>query len=548
MKKIKVLIAIIILVIVIGFGSFGFYKMTTPNRIESQNKLEKSWQKELSSGDYTLDNPYIVQNPYGSNELATYVGFEYDQPVSYEYTVTGDIPFTYSNDEESKVVILPIAALYNNTVNKVNISLYSDGAEVESSIIKIDTTNTEINSELNKANIDTDNEKELNQFMNGKFIIDNYTNLYDANGDLRATAIAPESDYAYLKVIDDQFLVADKTIPGAKYRTILFSYSIMGRINPDIYFEAPEGTKFHHDITKAGDKLYALTSSISDDSDFEDSYKESLITVYSKSGKIIETIDMSEFFDVENVDMVNQGANARDIHLNSLDYYEPENLLIIDSRSYSQIIGFDLDTNEVVWILDDADTVGSDHADLVLTPTEGMEYPSGEHTAFVANEYIDEDVIQDGMLYISVFDNRQCIGSDEKEYTNDLLEDPNMVTCAEADQFNSRGLVYEIDLDNLTVTTIKEIEFNSRTSFKGGFNMLADGYKTTYVANAKKFEIYNQNDKLIGTYNIHTKEEFGVEEYATMTQEEIEDAEEAAFLYRAVTFTTEEVQSLVEIN
>lgn len=548
MKKIKILLAIIVLVIVVLVGSFDYYKMSTPNKIEDQNKLEKTWKKELSSGDYTLDNPLIIQNPYSSNELAAYVGFEYEQPVSYEYTVEGDIPFNYSNEEESKTVILPVVGLYNNTNNKVDLTLYNEGVEVESSIIKIDTTNTEIITELNQADIEANNKQELETFMDGKFIIDNYTNVYDANGDLRATAIAPDSDYAYLKIIEDQFLVADKAVAGAKYRTMLFSYSMMGRINPDFFFEAPKDTKFHHDVAQVGDKLYALTSSTSEESDFADSYKESLISVYSISGKLLETIDMSEFYKVDNVDAVNKGSNARDIHLNSLDYYEQENLLIIDSRSYSQIIGYDLDTNEVSWILDDADTVGSDHEDLLLSPIGDIQYPSGEHTAFVANDFIDADEVKDGMLYISVFDNRQCIDSNEKEMTKDLAEDTDMIACSEADDYHSRGLVYEIDLENLTVETIKEIEFNSRSSFKGGFNMLADGYKTTYVANAKNFEVYNSEDELIGTYNLHTKEEIGAAEYAAMSKEEVEDAEEAAFLYRAVAFTTEEIQSFVEIN
>lgn len=548
MKKMKLIPLIIVLVIIVGVGSLAFYKMTTPKKIETQHALEKSWKDELSSGDYTIENPLIIQNPYDSNELAAYVAFKFDEAVSYEYTVNGNVPFTYSNEEETKTVIIPIVGLYNDAVNKIDLTLFSDGEQVKNSAIEIDTTNTKINSELNTADI-SDETAELKEFMSGKFFMDNYTNLYDENGDLRATAIAPDSDYAYLKIIDDQLLVADKTVKDTTYRTILFSYNIMGRINPDFFFEAPEGTKFHHDIAQVGDKLYTLTSPIGKDSDYQDSYKESLITIYSiSSGKELETIDMTDFYNVSNVDMTNKGANAGDIHLNSLDYYEKENILIIDSRSYSQIIGYDLDTNEVSWIIDDADTVGEDHKDLLLTPVGDMEYLSGEHTVFVANDYIDSEDKQEGMLYLSIFDNRQCINSDEKEYVKDLSENQDMLTCAEADQFNSRGLVYEIDLENRTVSTFKEIEFNSRSSFKGGFNMLPDGYKTTYVANAKKFEIYNKDDELIGVYTLHTKEELSPEKFATLTQEEIEEAEEEAFLYRAITLSTEEVQSLVEFN
>lgn len=537
MKKRLVIVSLMFLV-VLGGGMYEYKihnQKDVPQKITKQTNIEKKWLNELKIGNYTIDNPYIIQNPYNSNQLAAYVAFKYDEAVTYEYTVNGDIPFTYTSDSPSKTIIIPIVGLYNDTNNKIDISLSKDDQEVAKTTVEISTKDTTIDDEINTADIKTNSADELTSFMDGKFIIDNYTNIYDANGDLRASAIAPDSNYAYLKVIDNQFLVADKTSTDSKYNTMLFSYAITGRINPDVYFEAPKGTKFHHDFTKVGNKLYALVSSVSDDSDYANSYTESLFAVYSKKGKLENVIDMTDFYDVDATDLVNQGANVNDVHLNSLDYYKAGNLLIIDSRSYSQIIAYNLTTKSVEWILDDPATVGEDHQDLLLSTTGAMEYPSGEHTVFVANDYIPFAKKKDGMLYLSVFDNRQCVSEDGTEYTNELSEDPDFATCAEADDLNSRGIIYEIDLDNKTASTFDVIDFNSRTSFKGGFNLLADGYKTTYVANAHNFEIYNSDDELIGTYKLHTQENENI-------------TEDEAFLYRAVTFTTEQMQNFVEIN
>lgn len=533
----KKIIAIILVVIVILFG--GLYVLKNhgvPDKITEQNKIEKEYLNQFDKGDYTVDEPLIIVNPYESNQLAAYVGFKSDEQVSYEYTVQGDIPFTYTSDELTNDVIIPVVALYNDTVNKVEINTFDkNGSAVDSTILEISTKESTIPTEVATADVTNVKKDEFTKFMDGKFLIDNYTNIYDADGNLRGYNLAPTSQYAYLKIIDDKFLVVDKWGADSGYNKVIYSYSMMGRIDPDYYLISPEGTKFHHDFTQVGDKLYALTSSVSDDSDYVDSMKESLVSVYSlKTGKLEQTIDFSEYFESDD-NKPNLGANANDLHLNSIDYYEPENMLIIDSRSYSSFFGYSLDTNQIEWVFDDADTVGANISELLLTPVGDVEYPSGEHTAFVANDYVPDDIKQDGNLYISVFDNRQCLNSNEKEITKERSEDADIPACNNIDGLKSRGILYEINLEDKTVKTVWKIDFDTYTGFKGGFNMLANGYKETYVANATSYEVYNADNELIGKYKIHTSEdEFG--------------NEDIPFLYRANSVKTETLQQFVELN
>ncbi len=538
MKKKFIIGGLLLLVLATGAYFLLSRDEDIPQKIVDQNNLEEKWMNKLKEGDYTIDDPYVIQNPYDSNELAAYVAFNYDDAVTYEYTVNGDVPFAYSSDKASKEVIIPVVGLYYNTNNKVDITLKNkNGDVVDQTQVSLSTKDTEIDKKISTADVTTEDKDEFDSFMDGRYFMDNYTNVYDANGDLRATSIAPDSNYAYLKVIDDQLLVPDKETDDSASHDIIFSFALTGRINPDIYYRAPEGMKFHHDFTKVGNKLYALTSSIDDSSGYADSYSESLITIYNKNGSVDHIIDMSDFYDVEDPDKVNAGSNANDIHLNSLDYYEAGDLLIIDSRSYSQIIGFNVNTEEVEWIIDDPSTVGKDHEDLLLSTSDDMEFTSGEHTVFVANDYIDDSIKEDGILYLSIFDNRQCLDNDNKEITKDLEDDAATETCTSYTDHTvkSRGLVYAVDLENKSVEEITNIDFNSYTGFKGGFNLLEDGYKTTYVANAHKFEIYNADDKLIGYYTLNTTE-------LPVASEDV------PFLYRAVSFTTEQMQHFVEIN
>ncbi len=536
MKK-KYIIGGILLLVLVGSAYFALKPKTDiPDKIIKQNTQEQKWLDKLDTGDYTIDNPYIIQNPYDANELSAYVAFKSDKAVTYTYTVNGDIPFTYTSDKVSRNVIIPVAGLYYNTDNKVDITIKDKkGNSVDKTTVTIDTTNTDITKDLSTADVTVEDDNSFDEFMDGRFFIDNYTNVYDADGNLRAANIAPDSNYAYLKIFNNQFFVPVKSDSDGEH-DLLLSYSLIGRINPDVYYHAPPGMKFHHDFTMVGNKLYAFTSSVSDDSGYADSYTESLITVYNKNGSINKIIDMSDFYNVDSEDSANKGANADDLHLNSIDYYEPENLLIIDSRTFSQIIGYSLDTNQVEWIIDDPDTVGDDHKDLLLKNIGDMEYASGEHAVFVANDYIPKDQYEEGKLYLSIFDNRQCLDENNKEITKDLSAEDDADACTSYTDHTvkSRGLVYEIDLENKTVKQIDAIDFNSYTGYKGGFNMLANGYKTAYIANAHKFEIYNEDDKLVGYYTLHTTEEAL--------------SEDVPFLYRAVSFTTEDMQNFVEIN
>lgn len=502
-----------------------------PSRIVKQYEQEKEWLDELKSGDYTIDNPMIVQDPYESNKLSAYIAFNYDQAVSYEYTVNGDAPFTYAGDITSKQVVIPVVALYNNVDNKVDVKLTSkSGEEVENTTFTISTKDTGIENDT--TDVDVKREDDFHEYMDGKWIVDNFINVFDQNGDLRADSVSKYASYAGMKFYDNQFLVMDRNEADDKDIDAVFSYTMIGRLNPNIYFMAPEGTKFHHDLEVANGKLYVLTSTEDEDSEFYTGTVENLVSIYDyNSGKYEETFDLQDFYNAD--DLMNVGAAPNDVHYNSLSYYEEGNLMLINSRSYSGFIAIDLDTNEPVWLLDRPDTVSDKNKDLLLEEIGDMEYPAGEHTAYVVN---DMPGGKDGMLYVSVFDNRQCVDKDGKEYEYDHTDEASRDygLCMATPPSGSRGIVYEIDPVNLTVSTFDVIDFANYSAYKGGYNIFANGYRTTYVADMNKFEIYNPDSELVAVYTL------GGVETAT--------SEDGPFLYRAVAYDTEEVQNYVEVN
>lgn len=99
-------------------------------------------QDELESGNYTFEEPFVIQNPYQNAPLTAFVVYTGDQEVSVRVTVKG-------KDEEHNIVDtldaatqhkVPIVGLYADTDNEVLLEeLDADGKVIKSSTINIET-------------------------------------------------------------------------------------------------------------------------------------------------------------------------------------------------------------------------------------------------------------------------------------------------------------------------------------------------------------------------------------------------------------------------
>ncbi len=529
-------IAILLLTIVAIIALLPGFELEYAEVVETQLANEEMWMDELENGGYSFDNPYIVQAPYEGNQLAAYVAFDYPEKVSYEYTVTGDIPFTYSNGDLNSQVIIPVVALYANTINEVEVNLYDKNEDVvESFIVEISTKDSSALDELMDQHVVADvavSDDEFYEFMDGKFFIDNFSNIYDADGNLRASEISNGAAYGYLKEFNDKYYAVYNPDGTSVYKYI-FSYSVMGRIDTGLYYTAPDGMKLHHDLTVVDDKLYALAYVYDEEViENESGFIENLILVFDlDSGELLETVDISDYY--ADGDLTNSGSAQYDMHYNSIDYIEDENLIILNSRSYDLILAIDADSYEPQWIISEPSSVSEEHLYLLLDEVGDMDYPSGEHTAYDVTEYIDPD---GDSIYISIFDNRQCVDENGESIYYDWNEqEQDFSLCLATPPETSRAIIYEVNLEGGTVSTYKTIDLEMYSTFKGGFNLYEDGYKSAYVANENSFEIYNADDEFIGGYILGS-------------QETAESEDVPSFLYRTVAFEEDTFQDYVELN
>lgn len=86
--------------------------------LENQKIMDEKIKNISESGDYTLENPCIIANPYGISPLSAIVIFNTKKEVSVDVFINDKLVTTV---EKSNKHIIPVYGLYNNSNNIVTI-------------------------------------------------------------------------------------------------------------------------------------------------------------------------------------------------------------------------------------------------------------------------------------------------------------------------------------------------------------------------------------------------------------------------------------------
>ncbi len=356
--------------------------------VEYQESQEQGIKEEYQAFDtkYTLENPYVKVNPYSINPLSAYIMFDSESPVKYSYVVhseNGENDFEYANEEFNQAVVIPVIGLFENTNNTVTVTTEDQNGETSSSDIVIAT------GDADYYPVKVDVKSDLSEEVKNGWYFDSFYNGFDTAGNIRYNLNAGVEDNP-MRYNNGSFYVKVDN-----YQTI-YELNIMGKIL-NTYKTPSAEYNFHHDIVKASNGYtYALASY---NVDFENiPYAESLIFKYDDSSKYpIDTFDVYEDF---NDNLVSQYGtpNKNDmIHINSIDYVEQTNELIISSQSQSFIAALDADDGSVVWVIqDDESNIENPDKALKIIDEEKFERTSGQHTVFVNDNAKYDDYRNDG--------------------------------------------------------------------------------------------------------------------------------------------------------
>ena len=423
-KTVIVLVAAVVVLIIAVFRIFG---MQTEGENEVENVvslMEKQIQDEnkLKISGYTLDDPNVVLNPYEISPLTALVIFETDEEVSPEVTIHGDLDLTTYTHTFTKETehYLPIYGLYAGRENKVTIKC---GDKEKELTIKTDELPddfilpTSVKKDESKLNND------LYFYTPSSF---GYTAAYDVNGDVR-WYLTESAIWEINRLDNGRLLVSTERLAEVPYySTGLYEMDMLGKIYTE--YSLPGG--YHHDYYEMENgNLLVASDDFNNDSGTVEDY---VVEIDRKNGNIVKTFDLKDI--LKMTDGKSENWIEYDwFHNNSVWYDEKTNSITLSGRHQDAVINIDYDTGKLNWILGDPEGWSDEYQKYFFKPVgDNFEWQWSQHAAMITPEG-----------YVFLFDNGNNKSKNEKDYVK-------------AEDSYSRGVMYKIDTDKMTIEQVWE--------------------------------------------------------------------------------------------
>ena len=386
---------------------------------EKQAALVSKYKSDFQHGNYTIENPYIIVNPYETAPLTAIIMFNTDTAVKVTTTVVGKTDRTsivntvsgYNTYHE-----LPIIGLYNGE-NTVKISAENQlTGEVNTFNVKITTEDMPDSIKNKQMSLETSKPEKLSD---GLYILKNDIRLMvDINGDVRGYFPNFSIGESGIDEITSNGHIFVSSLPYTDVPTI-YEFDAMGYVYREI--QIPITT--HHDALLVDEETLLTLD-----------YQLNLNTGEITSGIPWETFLNKELGSAEirdNGDMVDW------LHPNTVSWCGDDSI-IVSSRNQHAVIKLSYPDYEVEWILSVNPNASPWNVDKYLTPIgDDFEWFYSQHNPRLKIAADDGD----GIYEITLFDNGVYRGLD-----------PN-ASYPESEMY-SRMVCYRIDENNMTVEQV----------------------------------------------------------------------------------------------
>lgn len=438
-KKIITIIISIIVLIILGSIFYSYNNLTGKSKIDltaslvtKQNEIENT----IKTNGYTIDNPKVLLDPYDASPLTALILFETEEEVSPKITIEGKDKLTTIETEFAKNTkhYLPIYGLYADYNNKVDISYtLSDGKKITKQV-EIQTDKLPDDFVL-PTSVKKDSSKLTNDLYFFTPSSKGYTCAYDVNGDVR-WYLSNNAVWDNTRLKNGHMMIStERLVNSPYYMTGLYEIDLLGHI----YNEYSLKGGYHHDYFELpnGNLLVA-----SDDFNNESGTVEDYIVELDRTtGNIIKTWDLKDILNME--DGKSENWSSYDwFHNNSVWYDEATNSITLSGRHQDAVINIDYETGRLNWIIGDPTNWSSEYQKYFFTPVgKDFEWQWSQHAAMITPEG-----------YVFIFDNGNNKSKDSSKYV-------------EASNSYSRGVMYKIDTDKMTIEQVYEYGKERGSSF-----------------------------------------------------------------------------------
>lgn len=419
---------VLLLTIFVALDSFSQNKEEVDNVVSMiDDQIEK--EKNLKAQGYTLESPNVVLNPYGNSPLTALVMFTTDEETEVEVTIKGkDKNSTFTHTFESaKEHYLPIYGLYANKENEVILKVGE-----ESKTLKIKTEALPDNMAL-PTSVTAKKDKLGNDLYFFTPSSSGYTVAYDVNGDVRWYL----TNYALWKVDrlenGNLLLSTERLVNSPYYMTGMYEMTLLGKIVKE--YSLPGG--YHHDYYEMPNGNFLVAS----DNFSSGTVEDYIVEMDRNTGEIVKTFDLTKILNKE--DGKSENWTQYDwFHNNSVWYDEKTNSITLSGRHMDAVINLDYETGKLNWIIGDSTNWSEEYQKYFFTPVgDDFEWQWSQHAAMITPEG-----------YVFILDNGNNKSKIESEYVP-------------ASKSYTRGVMYKIDTENMTIEQIWEYGKERGSSF-----------------------------------------------------------------------------------
>ena len=423
MNKKKIIVLILAILVIIVFVLFRIISLinTSKNEVSYVSSIvekQKDVEEEFESEGYTFDSPNVILNPYGNSPLTALVIFETDDEEEISVTIKGkDELSTYTHTfDEGKVHYIPIYGLYAGRENEVVIS---NGDEENTLKIKTDELPDDF---VLPTKVTKDESKLTNDLYFFSPSSKGYMCAYDVNGDVR-WYLDESAIWEVNRLKNGHLLLStERLVNTPYYSTGLYEMDMIGKVYKE--YSLPGG--YHHDYFEMEDGNILVAS---DDFDNEDGTVEDYVVELDReTGNIVKTFDLKDILNMEDGKSENW-TNYDWFHNNSVWYDKKTNSITLSGRHQDIVINIDYDSGKLNWILGDSTNFSEEYQKYFFKLTDG-EWQWAQHAAMI---------LPDGNVFL--FDNGNNKSKNKDEYVP-------------ASESYSRGVIYEIDTENMTAKEV----------------------------------------------------------------------------------------------
>ncbi len=385
----KLLTKYIVLLVVTFAASILIYNyVEASSSIETENDL-LSVQNEkennyLLKTNYSIDDPMVILNPYGTSPLTALVVFQTKDLTTTTVTIKGkngnDLVHTFT---PAKIHILPIYGLYPEYDNKIVIQASGKTKELTIKTEKLPDDFAKV-THVNKNDFETD------EFYFTTPEDKGYTAAYDVYGEVRWYIIG---DYKWdiQRLSNGHILMSsDKTISGS-YSVGLMEMDLLGKV----YFEYAVPGGYHHNVYELNNGNLLLASNNFESNTVEDY----IVEIDRNSGNIIKTIDLNEALKNKN--------KGNWFKITSLVYDRNTNSITVSGYNSNMLVNIDYSSLNVNWVI--GEKVNDDIQNLVLKNNDNSSYPTNPESI---------NLLNDQMIFVNTIDGERYLTTYKIDYSN----------------------------------------------------------------------------------------------------------------------------------